>query len=333
MQVLKNKVDIKNNSIYFSDKDNICFLDIETTGLSRKYNFIYLVGFLYFDIKLNSYYVIQFFIDSKDKEKELLTRTINFLKNFEYIINYNGTNFDIPFINERCKQNNLNIQVDIDKSFDIYSILRKNKNLLNLDNLKLETVEEYLGIYREDQYSGLECIYFYKEYQETLNKELKDKILLHNFEDLIYLNQILKIIDIIYAKNSIKINTNDKSLMLIINEISFTNDFCHIDGSIKYDNNINISTFEKNYNASFNKDKFDLSFIIEKGLIEKDTYAYFFNLNNINLNPSKNIFNNSPYLLPCNIALLQINQKIFLDNIKTIITILFHNIYKKEVSI
>lgn len=333
MQVLKNKVDIKNNSIYFSDKDNICFLDIETTGLSRKYNFIYLVGFLYFDIKLNSYYVIQFFIDSKDKEKELLTRTINFLKNFEYIINYNGTNFDIPFINERCKQNNLNIQVDIDKSFDIYSILRKNKNLLNLDNLKLETVEEYLGIYREDQYSGLECIYFYKEYQETLNKELKDKILLHNFEDLIYLNQILKIIDIIYAKNSIKINTNDKSLMLIINEISFTNDFCHIDGSIKYDSNINISTFEKNYNASFNKDKFDLSFIIEKGLIEKDTYAYFFNLNNINLNPSKNIFNNSPYLLPCNIALLQINQKIFLDNIKTIITILFHNIYKKEVSI
>lgn len=333
MQVLKNKVDIKNNSIYFSDKDNICFLDIETTGLSRKYNFIYLVGFLYFDIKLNSYYVIQFFIDSKDKEKELLTRTINFLENFEYIINYNGTNFDIPFINERCKQNNLNIQVDIDKSFDIYSILRKNKNLLNLDNLKLETVEEYLGIYREDQYSGLECIYFYKEYQETLNKELKDKILLHNFEDLIYLNQILKIIDIIYAKNSIKINTNDKSLMLIINEISFTNDFCHIDGSIKYDSNINISTFEKNYNASFNKDKFDLSFIIEKGLIEKDTYAYFFNLNNINLNPSKNIFNNSPYLLPCNIALLQINQKIFLDNIKTIITILFHNIYKKEVSI
>ncbi len=333
MQVLKNKVDIKNNSIYFSDKDNICFLDIETTGLSRKYNFIYLVGFLYFDIKLNSYYVIQFFIDSKDKEKELLTRTINFLKNFEYIINYNGTNFDIPFINERCKQNNLNIQVDIDKSFDIYSILRKNKNLLNLDNLKLETVEEYLGIYREDQYSGLECIYFYKEYQETLNKELKDKILLHNFEDLVYLNQILKIIDIIYAKNSIKINTNDKSLMLIINEISFTNDFCHIDGSIKYDSNINISTFEKNYNVSFNKDKFDLSFIIEKGLIEKDTYAYFFNLNNINLNPSKNIFNNSPYLLPCNIALLQINQKIFLDNIKTIITILFHNIYKKEVSI
>ena len=333
MQVLKNKVDIKNNSIYFSDKDNICFLDIETTGLSRKYNFIYLVGFLYFDIKLNSYYVIQFFIDSKDKEKELLTRTINFLKKFEYIINYNGTNFDIPFINERCKQNNLNIQVDIDKSFDIYSILRKNKNLLNLDNLKLETVEEYLGIYREDQYSGLECIYFYKEYQETLNKELKDKILLHNFEDLVYLNQILKIIDIIYAKNSIKINTNDKSLMLIINEISFTNDFCHIDGSIKYDSNINISTFEKNYNVSFNKDKFDLSFIIEKGLIEKDTYAYFFNLNNINLNPSKNIFNNSPYLLPCNIALLQINQKIFLDNIKTIITILFHNIYKKEVSI
>lgn len=333
MQVLKNKVDIKNNSIYFSHKDNICFLDIETTGLSRKYNFIYLVGFLYFDIKLNSYYVIQFFIDSKDKEKELLTRTISFLKNFEYIINYNGTNFDIPFINERCKQNNLNIQVDIDKSFDIYSILRKNKNLLNLDNLKLETVEEYLGIYREDQYSGLECIYFYKEYQETLNKELKDKILLHNFEDLVYLNQILKIIDIIYAKNSIKINTNDKSLMLIINEISFTNDFCHIDGSIKYDSNINISTFEKNYNVSFNKDKFDLSFIIEKGLIEKDTYAYFFNLNNINLNPSKNIFNNSPYLLPCNIALLQINQKIFLDNIKTIITILFHNIYKKEVSI
>ncbi len=29
MQVLKNKVDIKNNSIYFSDKDNICFLDID----------------------------------------------------------------------------------------------------------------------------------------------------------------------------------------------------------------------------------------------------------------------------------------------------------------
>ncbi len=47
-------------SKYFSER-NICFLDIETTGLSRKYNEIYLIGIVYYNSKSDYWALKQFF--------------------------------------------------------------------------------------------------------------------------------------------------------------------------------------------------------------------------------------------------------------------------------
>lgn len=38
------------------DTDSICFFDIETTGFSRNYNIVYLIGAVYFRNGISHYY-------------------------------------------------------------------------------------------------------------------------------------------------------------------------------------------------------------------------------------------------------------------------------------
>src|SRR5690554_1075125 len=100
MEIIKHTID---EQIIFpralnqiSDK-KVCFLDIETTGFSRKFNQIILIGFLYFDNSKTE--VIQIFAGNKKDEKNLLSEFVKYISNFEVIITFNGDAFDIPFIN------------------------------------------------------------------------------------------------------------------------------------------------------------------------------------------------------------------------------------------
>ena len=75
--------------------------DIETTGLNSNYCKVILIGILF--NKNNKTIIKQFFANTENDEKELLLAFINCIKNYQNHIAFNGSNFDIPFLNNRLK--------------------------------------------------------------------------------------------------------------------------------------------------------------------------------------------------------------------------------------
>ena len=188
-KVLDEFIDIPPNHFVF---------DIETTGLSPKYCKVILIGILY---NLNNKSIIkQFFAENEDDENKLLLEFINEIKNFENHITFNGLTFDIPFLNSRFDKHNINYNLSKDKDIDILKLIKPFKEKLSLPDCKLKTLEKYLGIYREDTISGKESVELYNEYVCSKCNNLKDKILLHNYEDIYYLGKIFKIKNILHDK-------------------------------------------------------------------------------------------------------------------------------------
>ena len=204
-KVLDEFIDIPPNHFVF---------DIETTGLSPKYCKVILIGILY---NLNNKSIIkQFFAENEDDENKLLLEFINEIKNFENHITFNGLTFDIPFLNSRFDKHNINYNLSKDKDIDILKLIKPFKEKLSLPDCKLKTLEKYLSIYREDTISGKESVELYNEYVCSKCNNLKDKILLHNYEDIYYLGKIFKIKDILHDKlDTLTINSNTLDVTLV----------------------------------------------------------------------------------------------------------------------
>ena len=60
------------------DTDSICFFDIETTGFSRNYNIVYLIGAVYFRNGITHY--LQWLAESDSDEAYILSAFNDFLK-------------------------------------------------------------------------------------------------------------------------------------------------------------------------------------------------------------------------------------------------------------
>ncbi|MBQ4531050.1 MAG: ribonuclease H-like domain-containing protein [Lachnospiraceae bacterium] len=160
----------------------VLFFDIETTGFSAKTSYLYLIGCLYFQEGAPK--IKQWFAETPSDEPVLLFEFFEFLKNFKYLIHYNGNGFDIPYLMQKCAHYNLSYNFESIKSVDLYKILSPFKSLLKLENLKQKTVENYLGISRKDVYNGGELISVYLEYIKKPDKQGKELLLLHNHDDI-----------------------------------------------------------------------------------------------------------------------------------------------------
>lgn len=283
---------------------NYCVFDIETTGLSPKYNKVILIGILY--MKHNQTLIQQFFAQNSSQEKEILFYFKEIFKEFEGHITFNGISFDIPFLNERFIKNNLDFQINKEKDIDIMRIVRPHKNKLNLEDCKLKTIEKLIGIERKDNISGKESVELYKKYELNKNEDLKKKILLHNYEDIYYLGKLFKVTNLIDSKENFI--------------------------EIKFLDNINKL---KLYNYKFKKENLLLEYILEKPLpvnieIYEGDYTILGNDKkiNINLNISRGIDSNGhdiSYFKIENIIPLKIENHIIEDNIHLIGDYLFKN--------
>ena len=178
--------------------DDILYFDIETTGLSRLKNHIYLIGVgHYCDGGLK---IVQWFADTESEEPIVLKAFYDYSSSFMYLVNYNGKSFDIPFTTERMHQYSL--EMPTLESVDLYLYTKPLKKILSLCDLTQKSIEQFLDISRQDIYNGGELIYVYKKY-EALYKHNKnndeitdafDKLILHNKEDVLnmhYLSDIL----------------------------------------------------------------------------------------------------------------------------------------------
>ncbi len=174
-------------------REELLFFDIETTGLSGGRSQIYLIGCTFF--RAGGWRLIQWFADTSGDEPAVLTAFFEFLKQFTAIVHFNGDGFDIPFLLKRCRAWGLAYDFSAVRSIDIYRRIRPYRLHLGLDNLKQKSIERFLGVFREDRYSGGELIEVYRDYLITRDNRLYDMLMLHNREDLEGMPLILPVLN------------------------------------------------------------------------------------------------------------------------------------------
>lgn len=185
--------------------DDCIFFDIETTGFSPTNSSIYLIGCL--RKKDDSLIVDQFFAENKEDEKDVLCQFIKLLNQYKTIISFNGIGFDIPFIKAKCDKYGIEEHLKDFQYIDIFKSISNIKFLLKLPNYKQKTIETFLDIHRDDKFSGGELINVYDDYVKTLSAEAEELLLLHNFEDvtgMLDLIPVLSYLNILNGSFSIK---------------------------------------------------------------------------------------------------------------------------------
>lgn len=223
MKIIKEKIKI-NQDIENLIPENSIFLDIETTGLNRNFSRIYLIGLL--GKKDGDYYLYQFLTESKEDEKDLIIESGEIINQFEEIITFNGNSFDLNFIKIRGNILNVNTNFLNKKSTDLYIMVRDEGGFLELENRRLKTIEKYLGIFREDKYSGKELINKYYEF-ENGKLENENLLLLHNKEDIINMPYLFQLLKIFEEENMIKLN----NFSFLVKKISIKYNSLYIEGN------------------------------------------------------------------------------------------------------
>ena len=148
------------------------YLDIETTGFSRNYCYLTVIGIAL--EKERKCQVVQLIEDDLYREKLLKT-----LKGVDEIYTYNGSRFDLPFIKAK-------LRIDLKEYFKhtdlMYDCWR--------NNLKggLKVVERLLGINRKLKgVDGYMAVQLWYDYLNNNNKESLRTLLGYNEEDIVNL--------------------------------------------------------------------------------------------------------------------------------------------------
>jgi len=277
--------------------DEYCVIDIETTGLSSQYHEVILIGILY---NINNTTILkQFFAQNPKDEINILNEFANIYKNFSYVITYNGATFDIPFLKKRFAYNNLAWDFDNIKHIDLLQCIRKEKKQLQLEDLKLKTVEHFVGINRRDTISGADSVLLYKEYVKHPSTSLEKTILLHNYEDIYYLNKLLNIFDSIFID---KYNLIGRDIVLTHNSKEITFNFFPKDIFIKkniiyingktqnFKDMLDVMYYGCNFNFewSTSEGEFNIKIPLSEGYLSTGEKCSYINLQNLNL--SKSLF-------------------------------------------
>lgn len=168
------------------------FFDIETTGFSSARTQVYLIGCA--SRRGSRLMIDQFFAEQPSEESEVLTAFLQFIKDFDTLITFNGLGFDIPYLQGRYAYY---LQPDPFAGYhnlDIYKETVKLKNLLRLPNYKQKTIEAFLGIGREDAFGGGELINVYHSYVRRPDAEACRLLKLHNYEDVLDMPKLLPLL-------------------------------------------------------------------------------------------------------------------------------------------
>lgn len=202
--------------------EQLFIVDIETTGFSSDLNKIYLIGCLHYT--QDHFKVTQWLCEKNEDEYELLFRFAKYMNDFKVALHYNGTTFDFPFIKKRLKLYRIPSCIDAIKEIDVYADIRPFHRFINIENLKLKTVEAFNGYQRRDIFDGKTLINTFNAYTKSPDPHLEEALLLHNEEDLLGLYQSLKLYESIHLFKAMRqktilvknlsISVNDHTLQL-----------------------------------------------------------------------------------------------------------------------
>lgn len=183
MRIFEEIFPIQIHPYLLPDKaSDILFFDIETTGFSGQSAYLYLIGCVFF--KDGTWRIRQWFLDDPSSEKELLVSFFDFIGAYTWLVHFNGSAFDIPFIEKRLERYHLAKSFSFFESLDLYKEIRAYKKPLGLASVRQKELEQYLGIFRADPFTGGELIDVFYEYIDTHREALLSCLLLHNADDL-----------------------------------------------------------------------------------------------------------------------------------------------------
>lgn len=168
------------------------FFDIETTGFSPKHSMVYLIGCI--RKVQDNWEIDQFFAESADQETEIICAFLDICASYETIISFNGVGFDIPFLKAKCDLLHIPEKLKDFNYLDIFKSVSDIKFLLKLPNYKQKTIEDFLGLTRDDKYSGGELINVYLEYLKKPSSDKEEMLLLHNYEDVLGMTDLLPVL-------------------------------------------------------------------------------------------------------------------------------------------
>lgn len=190
MEIIKKNIELNDDIISLLEPDAL-FFDIESTGLAKERCGIYLIGCLTLSPQPE---ITLFFAEDLSEEGEVIREFKKLLESHSHIYTFNGEAFDIPFTTFRAAKLDIPLDFKDKHSFDIYKTIRKYKSLLSITKASQKALEEFMGVYREDKYDGGQLIEVYKEYGFTQDPDLKEMLLLHNYEDVLGMTTILPLI-------------------------------------------------------------------------------------------------------------------------------------------
>jgi uncharacterized protein YprB with RNaseH-like and TPR domain len=162
------------------DREAVCFLDIETTGLSPT-TYLFLVGLMFWEG--GRFVVEQVFARHYAEEPAVLRYVRDTLDRFESVVTYNGGSFDLPFVETRMAAN----RVPPLEPFSSVDLLYTARRLFRgtLPNCRLGTVERHIrGISRTGDIPGRHIPDAYHDYVRTGDARAMKNVLYHNRMDL-----------------------------------------------------------------------------------------------------------------------------------------------------
>ena len=177
---------------YIGELSEAVFFDIETTGLSHKTAFLYLIGAAF--MESGRFVLCQYLAEDLSEEEAVLRAFSEHIKGKKRLIHFNGGTFDLPFLQARCRKYGLDCAASAMEQTDLYRRISPLKNVLKLSNCKLKTLEEFLGSSRKDPFTGGELIELYHTYRQTKDERLLKVLLLHNGEDILGMLSILSML-------------------------------------------------------------------------------------------------------------------------------------------
>ncbi|MBO5623568.1 MAG: ribonuclease H-like domain-containing protein, partial [Butyrivibrio sp.] len=98
-------------------REDILFIDIETTGLSPKNSDLYMIGTGF--VENGKWVVRQFFGENADEEEKVLSEFSDFSRSFAKVVHFNGDRFDIPFLQNKYEEHKLTDPFGRLESFDL----------------------------------------------------------------------------------------------------------------------------------------------------------------------------------------------------------------------
>ena len=172
--------------------DKVLFIDIETTGFTAKSSILYLIGCAWYNG--SNWMITQWFAQNYEEEKDILEAFFLFAKGYTHLVHFNGNNFDLPFMMQKCQQHGINEDFSSFEGIDIYKRISPYKLFLHLPNCKQKTLEQFLGINRIDTFNGGELIGIYHDYVSTPSDVSERLLLQHNSDDMSGMLSILPIL-------------------------------------------------------------------------------------------------------------------------------------------